>query len=130
MAARRVQPSSTTLANREGPQDPGILSSSVVGHGFPRMPGIFSLLYSKTLNERALSCSELGGRTVQAHAGPRPGGRACPLDSSVGGTHPHGRERLPSPPARGLSCRWGAAPDAVARFTDAEVRACVASRPP
>jgi hypothetical protein len=36
-----AQPSRTTLDNREEPQDPGILSSRVLGYAFPLMPSIF-----------------------------------------------------------------------------------------
>ena len=113
--ARRVQPASTMRAHWEGPQDPGTLSSRVVGHACPLMPGMWSLLYSKTRGERALSSAALSRAPAWCEAGPPPqagGTSSAAIQDPLAGiecrpslTETEQARRRHQPPQRWHCCR-------------------------
>ena len=90
-----------------GPEPPeGRVSLRVVGTFLPLFCRIQRLLMIQIIHRKA-SFVEGNGHTRRAGAVFPPDRAAVPSRwSAAGGTHPHERERLPSPPARGLSRRW------------------------
>src|SRR5262249_5360059 len=69
--------------------------SRVVGHACPLMPGMWSLLYSKTRVERALSSAALSRTPEWCEAGaPAPGGGHV----VCGDPRPAGRHRVQAQP--------------------------------